>query len=596
MPSQTRTASTTTRAKQPSKRALGAQARKSKNAGDKIASHKIEMLPTPAQAERLELGCDLRRDAYNWVIAEMRHIIEHRRFAKQDMGMFAHHLLSDPAKFQAHLDWLDRHKWKSLTQLSKEFTAHMRTNPWYARYKGKVPLHIARPALKEAREAYDRWWGRLTKGLPGGYPKFRSRHDGHQSMQICRGPDDIKQTKFTPRKKENSRSYRRHPTVELQVMSSGSKDHPGIGKIKLTEEPRHKGEMRQAHITREAGRWYIIPVTRLGQLPQSRLKPGEGDTTSIDLGSRTHATCYHQPSNTFTRHKHPKAREQMQSNLERLQRKRATKKGSKKGETKSLRFKRLSEIERRMHQHTANQRKDHTHKTTTAIVAESDHVIVEDLNVRGMTSKGGTRKRGLNRNMLDANLGETQRQLGYKTAWAGKTKAQADRYYPSSQICPSCHWQTKGSSAEIWYCQNPKCLKRFNRDEMAAFNLFWQRQPRGNTADISPHNLNDLHQPTRGRGTTPRRPSNGDKKKPARSSEVRIDTSHLGCEDDKVRNRAADAYVSCRDWTYDNAGNKRIPIDSLDIDGSDRSRGDPLTLAASLVTEISGKRPLAKAS
>ena len=83
-------------------------------------------------------------------------------------------------------------------------------------------------------------------------------------------------------------------------------------------------------------------------------------------------------------------------------------------------------------------RRDHLHKLTTRLVRDFDTVVVEDLNIAGMTRSGGAYKRGLNRALHDAGLAEIRRQLTYKTEWTGTSLHVADRWYPSSKTCSSC--------------------------------------------------------------------------------------------------------------------------------------------------------------
>ena len=78
---------------------------------------------------------------------------------------------------------------------------------------------------------------------------------------------------------------------------------------------------------------------------------------------------------------------------------------------------------------------DGLHKLTTRLARAHAVVVVEDLNVAGMTAKGAGRakrgKAGLNRAILDVAPGELRRQLAYKSAWYGSGLVVADRWYPS---------------------------------------------------------------------------------------------------------------------------------------------------------------------
>jgi transposase len=49
-----------------------------------------------------------------------------------------------------------------------------------------------------------------------------------------------------------------------------------------------------------------------------------------------------------------------------------------------------------------------------------------------LRQKGLTGARARRRGLSDSALGETRRQLGYKTGWYGSRLVVADRWYPSS--------------------------------------------------------------------------------------------------------------------------------------------------------------------
>jgi Putative transposase DNA-binding domain len=55
-----------------------------------------------------------------------------------------------------------------------------------------------------------------------------------------------------------------------------------------------------------------------------------------------------------------------------------------------------------------------------------------------LMAAGGARKRGLNRALADAGLGELFRQLDYKAGWYGGRVVKADRWFPSSKLCSGC--------------------------------------------------------------------------------------------------------------------------------------------------------------
>jgi putative transposase len=100
-----------------------------------------------------------------------------------------------------------------------------------------------------------------------------------------------------------------------------------------------------------------------------------------------------------------------------------------------------------IHTRIGNTRRDHLHKTTTALSKNHAAVVIEDLQVRNMTrSASGTvekpgrnvrAKTGLNRAIRDQGWGEFRRQLAYKQAWRGGMVVAVPPQHTSQQ-CSVC--------------------------------------------------------------------------------------------------------------------------------------------------------------
>ena len=162
----------------------------------------------------------------------------------------------------------------------------------------------------------------------------------------------------------------------------------------------------------------------------------------------------------------PKALKKAQAKLTRLQRELSRRKngGKNRGNTKRKIAKAHCKI--------ANIRKDTLHKATSAITAKNKPdserpavVVIEDLNVNGMA-----KNHCLAQAVSDAGMGEFRRQLVYKTAWNGENLMVADRFFPSSRLCPACGTINDELTLadRIWACH---CGARHDRDLNAAINL-----------------------------------------------------------------------------------------------------------------------------
>jgi putative transposase len=87
----------------------------------------------------------------------------------------------------------------------------------------------------------------------------------------------------------------------------------------------------------------------------------------------------------------------------------------------------------RHHHHVANVRRHFLHQVSNELVKTHDRIVIEDLNVAGMMAN-----HRLARAISDAGWSEFARLLTYKQAWRGGQLIEADRWYPSTRLCPHC--------------------------------------------------------------------------------------------------------------------------------------------------------------
>jgi putative transposase len=87
----------------------------------------------------------------------------------------------------------------------------------------------------------------------------------------------------------------------------------------------------------------------------------------------------------------------------------------------------------RHHHRISNVRRDFLHRVSNALVKTHDRLVIEDLNVTGML-----RNHQLAQAISDAGWVEFARLLRYKQAWRCGLVVAADRWFPSSKLCPAC--------------------------------------------------------------------------------------------------------------------------------------------------------------
>ena len=120
----------------------------------------------------------------------------------------------------------------------------------------------------------------------------------------------------------------------------------------------------------------------------------------------------------------------------------------------------------RFEEYIANCRKDWIEKETLRLVQNYNKVVVEDLNLKGISKFLRNAK-----NMNDTSWATFVARLEQKGQDYNCEVIKADRYFPSSQLCSNCGFQYKGLklSEREWTCSC--CGTHHIRDVNAAINL-----------------------------------------------------------------------------------------------------------------------------
>lgn len=284
-------------------------------------------------------------------------------------------------------------------------------------------------ALRDLDTAYQNFFRGIKQGKHIGYPRFKSKHDNRKSFKSKRVGDNIK-------------------VFDTAVRL------PKLGFVECRVSKQVQGRILSATISQTPSGKYYIALCCTDVDIQPLLSTGA--VVGLDLGLKDLAIT--SDNQRYANHKYLY---NSQKKLARLQRQLSRKtKGSNRRNKARIKVARL-------HERVSNQRNDTLHNLSTRFVREYDTICIEDLAPKNMV-----KNHKLAKSISDAAWGEFVRQLQYKCDWYGKDLVKVDRFFPSSQLCSVCGFQStivKDLSIRNWEC--PECHTIHDRDINAAINI-----------------------------------------------------------------------------------------------------------------------------
>lgn len=227
---------------------------------------------------------------------------------------------------------------------------------------------------------------------------------------------------------------------------------PKLGWVDMVIDREFKGEIRSCTFSKNKVNQYFVSVLVKEDIEQ---KQNTGRSIGIDLGLSNFAIF-----SDGQKIDNPRWFRESQAKLKRAQQHLSRKqKGSHRREKQKLKVAKL-------YLKITNQRKDFQHKLSTSLVTDYDNIIVEDLNVKGMS-----KNHHLAKSIQDVSWSSFVSMLEYKSKWYGKTLHKIDRFFPSSKTCSSCGYKAERMDLSIreWEC--PECHAIHDRDVNAAKNI-----------------------------------------------------------------------------------------------------------------------------
>jgi putative transposase len=374
-------------------------------------AYRFALDPTPAQERALRSHAGASRFAWNWALAKCIERYEAER------------------------------RWYSGAELHRLWNAEKKADPalaWWGE-NSKCAYQESFRDLDRALRDFIKSRKGERKGRRLGFPKFKKRGRCRDSFRFGAG---------------------------VMRCERGTVTLPRLGTVKTHESTRKlarrtgNGTARilSATVSRTAQRWFVSFTVEV-ERPVPERHPRPGSAVGVDLGIKTLLTGAGDHGDVIAIDG-PKPLKAALRKLRRAGREHSRKQhGSANKRTSAARLARL-------HARVANVRADALHKVTTDLARRYETVVIEDLNVAGMT-----RNRRLARAISDQGFGRARRILEYKTGWNGGRVILAGRFYPSSKTCSACGTvKAKLSLAERTFrCEH--CGLVLDRDVNAACNL-----------------------------------------------------------------------------------------------------------------------------
>ena len=232
---------------------------------------------------------------------------------------------------------------------------------------------------------------------------------------------------------------------------------PKVGLIDAVITKKIDGTIKTVTISVTPSGKYFAAIGLDNGLPKKETNT-DGSVTGIDLGLKDYVTC-HNGTNSYSVH-NPKWLKHKQRSLKKHQKQLSRRK---KGSNRRNKARRLVAS---VHEKLSNARQDFLHKLSRKITDESQVVVVENLNIRGMV-----KNRKLSKAIIQSGWGMFLNFLDYKLKHKGGVLVEVDRFFPSSKLCSNCGHKLDELQLKDreWVC--PSCQIRHQRDENAAKNI-----------------------------------------------------------------------------------------------------------------------------
>ena len=356
----------------------------------------------------------------------------------------------------------------------REITGLRQDDPYWQ----ALSVHVARGVIKRAQRAYDGFFRRVRRGEAHGYPRFkpRSRYrtieipELSPSMLKVRGSDLLIKIKGLP-------TIRIYPNREIPPFEQ-------VKSLQITRRNRALDVSIQFAFTPEA-------LQSTGQL--TALDPGVArrltgsDGFSAERIRRDNSTveALQREISNFKERAFADGRARWEPVMTRWGTPSCTSRGKPRfrlvwtSGREPLKLRRLMERLTTMRYRDRVRARNLTHEVTSELVQNYDVIGLEDTALTNMTrsaagsveepGKNVAQKSGLNRSVLEQNIGQLRTQLAYKAEWAGRQLVLVDPRNTTKTCSRCCNLNSRPRADRVYRCG--MCSLVMDQDENASLNI-----------------------------------------------------------------------------------------------------------------------------
>ena len=297
-------------------------------------------------------------------------------------------------------------------------------------------------------QAFKNFFRRLKSGEKPGFPRFKSKYRSRPSFTLTQG------------------AYIDYGDNYVKL--------PKIGNLKIDKTNFNppadsiKSRVKRATISRSPSGNYYISIL----FEDDRQEPEENHQykriTALDLGIK-----HLFRADNLDKRWNIESPRFLRDEMKRL--KREQKKLSKKTVRSHRWIKQKCKVAR-LHEKIRNSRRYFFHLLANELISNSDALVMEKLDIRGMIEKTtkeeeGNKKRNINRAFYDQAIGDLVNIISYKSRRNGKPLYLADTLRAPNKTCSHCDHMNDFVTlySQQWKCEN--CDKEHSRSDNCLINL-----------------------------------------------------------------------------------------------------------------------------